>query len=82
MRNLILGILIGVAATTMYYAEQALAWYVWALFAIGAAAVAFGFDILFGSFKEHQRKAGWMGFGMTAGAGAIMLALAWLIGSA
>jgi hypothetical protein len=82
MRNLILGILIGVVATRMYFAGQTLAWYVWALFAVGSAAVVFGFDILFGSFEEHQKRAGWMGFGMTAGAGAILLVMAWLIGSA
>ena len=78
MRNLILGILIGVAATGMYLAEQAIARYVWVLFALGSAAVVFGFDILFGSTQEHQRKAGWMGFGITAGAGALMPFLAWL----
>jgi len=82
MRNLILGILIGVTATRMYFAGQTLAWYVWALFAVGSVAVVFGFDILFGSFEEHQKKAGWIGFGISAGAGAIMLAAAWLIGSA
>ena len=73
MRNLILGIMTGIAGTYLFYLDKSLAWYVWVLFGLGCAALIFGFDVLFGSFKEHEPRAAWMGFGLFGGAGIIML---------
>ena len=78
MRNLILGILIGVAGTSLWRLKPPAAWYVWAFFALGSALIALGFDVLFGSLKEHEPRAAWLGFGMIGGAGAVLLLLAFV----
>jgi hypothetical protein len=46
------------------------------LFASGAGAVVFGFDVLIGSFKEHQPQAAWMGLGMFGGLGVVLVLVA------
>jgi hypothetical protein len=73
MLNLSLGFLIGIGASWLYVQPHPVPWYAWGLFATGAGAVAFGFDVLIGSFKEHQPQAAWMGLGMFGGLGAVMI---------
>ena len=36
----------------------------------------FGFDVLLGSFKEHQPRAAWMGLGMFGGLGVVLILVA------
>jgi len=43
MRNLILGILVGIGGACLYFMGDAPAWYVWVLYAIAAASVVFIF---------------------------------------
>ena len=80
MRNLVLGILIGVAAGWLYFLEIPTAWYVWILFAAGSGLIVFGFDVFSGSMKEHETRAAWMGFGFFAGSGLILLLIAFGFG--
>jgi len=79
MVNLFLGILIGMAASWLYFQPLHVPWYAWGLFVFGAAAVAFGFDVLIGSFKEHQPRAAWMGLGLFGGMGALMILACWAL---
>jgi hypothetical protein len=76
MLNLLLGLLIGIAASWLYVQPQPVPWYAWVLFASGAGAVVFGFDVLVGSFKEHQPRAAWMGLGMFGGLGVVLVLVA------
>jgi hypothetical protein len=62
MRNLILGILIGIGGACLYFLGGAPAWYVWGLYAAGAASIVFSFDVLFGSLEEHEPRAAVLGF--------------------
>ena len=71
MFNLFLGILIGIAASWLYVQIDPVPWYAWGLLALGAASLVFGFDVLIGSFKEHQPRAAWMGFGLFGGLGVL-----------
>ena len=73
MLNLLLGFLIGIGASWLYVQPHPVPWYAWGLFATGAGAVAFGFDVLIGSFREHQPRAAWMGLGMFGGVGVAMI---------
>ena len=73
MWKLSLGFLIGIAASWLYVQPQPVPWYAWGLFAAGTGAVVFGFDVLIGSFKEHQPRAAWMGLGMFGGLGAVLI---------
>ena len=41
MLNLILGILIGIAGTWLYFQPHPVPWFSWVLFALGAAAIVF-----------------------------------------
>lgn len=79
MRNLILGILIGIGGLWIAYRETPAGWLMWVLFVGGSALVVFGFDVLFGSFKEHERRAAWLGLGLFGGAGAVLLTIAFAI---
>jgi len=79
MFNLLLGILIGIMGSLLFFQTLPVPWYAWGLFAMGAAALAFGFDVLIGSYKEHQPRAAWMGLGMFGGLGIAMLAAAWIL---
>lgn len=67
MINFILGFVFGAGAFWLYSLSKSakiVAWFAWALFAIGAISFAFGFDIFFGSMIEHEMQAGWMGLGI------------------
>lgn len=78
MVNLTIGILIGVTGTALVARESKNAqikWYGWALFVLAALAAAFAFDMLLGSFIEHEYQAAWIGFGTSIFA-AVVLALA------
>ena len=77
MFNLFLGILIGIAASWLYVQPGSVPWYAWGLFALGTAGIAFGFDVLIGSFKEYQPRAAWMGFGLFGGLGLLLLLAVW-----
>ena len=79
MRNLLLGILIGMGVLWMAYRETPTGWLVWVLFIAGSALVVFGFDVLFGSFKEHELRAAWLGLGIFGGTGAVLLIIAFAI---
>ena len=76
MLNLLLGLLIGIAASWLYVQPQPVPRFAWVLFASGAGAVVFGFDVLVGSFKEHQPRAAWMGLGMFGGLGVVLALVA------
>jgi len=78
MRNLVLGILIGIGGLWLAYRETS-NWLMWVLFVGGSALVVFGFDVLFGSLKEHERKAAWLGFGLFGGAGTALLIITFTI---
>ncbi len=73
MRNYIIGILTGIAAGCMYFADPAPPFYLWLFFIVGSGLVAFGFDVLWGSIEEHQLRAAWMGFTLFGGLGAFLL---------
>ena len=73
MRNLILGILIGISGSYLFYMDKPPAWYVWILFAAGCALLVFGFDVLFGSLEERESRAAFLGFGLFGGVGVILL---------
>jgi len=80
MRNYIIGLLTGMAAACMYYADPSPAWYLWILFIAGCGLVAFGVDVLFGSFEEHQPRAAWMGMTLFGGSGAFLLLMVLKLG--
>jgi hypothetical protein len=63
MRNLVLGILVGIGGACLYFMGGAPPWYVWVLYAAGAASIVFSFDVLFGSIEEHEPRAAVLGFG-------------------
>ena len=73
MFNLLLGVLIGIAASWLYVQPHPVPWYAWGLFAWGATALFFGFDILIGFYKEHQPREAWMGLSMFCGFAFMML---------
>lgn len=77
MRNYIIGLLTGIAAGYLYYAALTPSWHTWILFAVGSGLVAFGFDVLFGSFQEHQRRAAWLGLALFGGPGFLLLFIVW-----
>jgi hypothetical protein len=76
MRNLILGILIGIGGSWLFVSETPVGWLVWLLFAVGSVLVVFGLDVLVGSLKEHEERAAWLGLSMFGGSGAVALAVA------
>ncbi|MBL7177133.1 MAG: hypothetical protein ISS66_15015 [Desulfobacteraceae bacterium] len=80
MVNLILGLLTGVAGTSLFFKGSTQAWYVWVLFVLGAAAIIFSFDVLIGSIKEHQRRAALLGFLMFVIPGAVLMGASWVLG--
>jgi hypothetical protein len=73
MRNYALGLLTGVLGAAMYFVEPGPAWYLWLLFLVGSALVAFSLDVFFGSLEEHQSRAAWMGLAMFGGPGVVLL---------
>ena len=79
MFNLCLGILIGIGGAWLYFQPGTVTWYAWVLFATGAAAIAFGFDVLIGSYREDERRAAWMGIGIFGGLGFLMILAGWAL---
>ena len=73
MRNYVIGILTGILAAAMYFADPGPAWYLWIFFLIGAPIVAFSLDVFFGSLEEHQSRAARMGLAMFGGPGIVLL---------
>jgi len=80
MRNYFLGVLSGVAGALLYVTAPQTAWYVWALFLGGCLLIAFSFDVFFGSLKEHQPRAAWLGLLIFGGSGVILQGLVWGLG--
>ena len=76
MRDLVLGILIGIGGSWLFVMETPVGWLAWLLFAVGSVLVVFGLDVLVGSLKEHEERAAWLGLGMFGGSGAVALAVA------
>ena len=75
--NLIFGILIGVVFVSLYNKsksiERKIQWYVWCLYASGAALILFAFDALFSSYAEYEIQAAWMGLGVFGTLGIILI---------
>jgi len=80
MRNFILGVLSGIAGAALYALAPSLTWYYWVMFVGGSLLIVFSFDVFFGSFKEHQSRAAWMGLLMFGGPGVALQALVWGMG--
>ena len=80
MMNLILGLLNGIVATTIFFKGSSQAWYVWVLFVLGAASIIFSFDVLIGSIKEHQQRAAKLGFVFFAVPGLVLLGASLILG--
>ncbi len=80
MRNYIIGLLTGIAAGCMYFADPSPAWYLWIFFIMGSGLMALGLDVLFGSLQEHQPRAAWMGMTLFGGSGAFLLLMVWRFG--
>ena len=81
MRNYILGVLSGLAGAFLYSTAPKLAWYFWALFVTGCLLIAFSFDVFFGSLKEHQTRAAWLGLILFGGSGAVLQGAVWVLGT-
>jgi hypothetical protein len=79
MFNLWLGILIGIGGSWLYIQPRLVPWYAWGLFIMAAAAIAFGFDVFFGSYREDQPRAAWVGMGIFGGLGALMILACWVL---
>jgi hypothetical protein len=80
MLNIILGILIGAAATVLVQKARTtldIKWFAWLLFILAAIAVVFAFDVLTGSFLEHEYRAAWMGFGSSIFLATTMIVAGW-----
>jgi len=85
MLYLLLGLIFGAGALWLYQQSQTtkvVAWYAWVLFVIGAASIAFGFEILSGSMIEHEFQAGWMGLGFCIVIAVVTFVAGWRFGVA
>ena len=80
MRNYILGVLSGVGGMALYHHSAALAWYHWIMFIGSCLLITFSFDVFFGSIKEHQSRAAWMGLLLFGGSGLVLQGLVWGLG--
>ena len=80
MRNLILGILVGIGGSCLYFMGGDTPWYVWVLYAVGAAFIVFSFDVLFGSLEEHEPRAAVLGLGMFLIPGIVFMGIALKLG--
>ncbi|MBU4315831.1 MAG: hypothetical protein KKF30_01000 [Proteobacteria bacterium] len=80
MINIILGILTGIAGTSLYFKGAATNWYVWVLFILGTASIIFSVDVLAGSIKEHEKRAALMGFLMFGIPGTVLMGLSFVLG--
>ncbi len=81
MRNYFLGVLSGLAGAFLYSTAPQTAWYFWVLFVTGCLLIAFSFDVFFGSLKEHQSRAAWLGLIIFGGFGAVLQATVWVLGT-
>ena len=79
MRNYSLGVLSGLGAALLYSFSPQLAWYFWVLFVAGCLLITFSFDVFFGSLKEHQPRAAWLGLLIFGGSGAVLQATVWVL---
>ncbi|MCP4680699.1 MAG: hypothetical protein GY864_00010 [Desulfobacterales bacterium] len=74
---LIFGILIGIAVISLYTKSKSIGkkihWYVWGLYASGAASILLAVDTLLNSYAEHEIQAAWMGLGMFGTIGIILI---------
>lgn len=80
MINFVLGVLIGVVFTWLFYQSQrglAVPWYSWLLFLLGSGSTMMAFDVLKGSYLEHEITAAWMGFGFFGILALIMVVGGW-----
>ena len=85
MLNIILGILIGAAGAILVQNARTklhVKWFAWLLFIFAAIAVLFAFDVLTGSFLEHEYRAAWMGFTGSIVLAATMIVAGWRWGVA
>ncbi len=77
----ILGILIGIGGTNLYYRSkitgEKIRWYVWGFFGSGACSILLGIDTLFSSYAEHEVQAAWMGLGLFGCIGIILIIAGW-----
>ena len=80
MVNLILGLITGIVGTLLFLKGTTQAWYVWALFILGAASIIFSFDVLIGSIKEHEKRAALLGFLMFVVPGAALMGASLVLG--
>lgn len=81
MRNYILGVLSGLAGAILYSTAPQTSWYIWGLFSASCLLIAFSFDVFFGSLKEHQSRAAWLGLLIFGGSGAALQAIVWVLGT-
>ncbi len=85
MLNIVLGILIGAAGAMLVQNARTklhVKWFAWPLFIVAGMAVLFGFDVLTGSFIEHEYRAAWMGFGSSIVLAVAMIGAGWRWGVA
>ena len=78
MRNYLLGVLSGLAGALLYIMAPQTAWYFWMLLVAGCLLITFSFDVFFGSLKEHQPRAAWLGLLIFGGSGAVLQAVVWV----
>lgn len=81
MRNYLIGVLSGLAGCLLYTMAPQTAWYFWMLFVAGCLLIAFSFDVFFGSLKENQPRAAWLGLLIFGGSGAVFQVLVWTLGT-
>lgn len=73
MRNLIMGILIGLAGAWLYYRQVPVTWMLWVLFILGSGLLVLALDVFFGSHEEREARAAWLGLGLLGGPGVFFL---------
>jgi lipoprotein signal peptidase len=78
LRNLILGLLIGLAGGWLVFSKPPLSWWLWMFFALGCALIVLAMDVFFGSRKEHEIRASWLGLILLGGLGAAFLLIVFL----
>ena len=79
MVNLILGCITGIAGTVLFFKAPDPSWVMWILFISGTTAVIFSFDVLFGSIKEHEKRAALLGVLMFGVPGVVLIGASWIL---
>lgn len=79
MRNYFLGVLSGLTGAFLHAISPQLAWYFWVLFVAGCLLIAFSLDVFFGSLKEYEPRAAWLGLLIFGGSGAVLQAAVWVL---